>query len=40
MINCCDEEKPGSWKGFISYTLQGSAFGLGKGMLPRVISGS
>ena len=25
------EETPGSWKGFISYTLQGTAFGLGTG---------
>ena len=23
------EENPGSWRGFISYTLQGKAFGLG-----------
>ena len=25
------EDNPGSWKGFISYTLQGTAFGLGTG---------
>ena len=25
------EETPGSWKGFVSYTLQGAAFGLGTG---------
>ena len=26
--HCATEDHPGSWHGFISYTLQGSAFGL------------